>query len=60
MRPGTPCRRGAVAVRPLIAATRLVDFYTLLGNEAYADALDPTIGFDTADGDDGTATARVH
>ncbi|MCI5224186.1 MAG: hypothetical protein D3924_16325, partial [Candidatus Electrothrix sp. AR4] len=31
----------------LLAATKLAGFYTLLGNEAYADAVDPTIGFDT-------------
>ena len=37
----------------MLAATRLNDLYMLLGNEAYADALDPTIGFgsDTYNGD---------
>jgi hypothetical protein len=34
----------------LLVASRLVEFYTLLGNEAYADAQDPTIGIGT-DGD---------
>ncbi|HBA86042.1 MAG TPA: hypothetical protein DCZ95_18305 [Verrucomicrobia bacterium] len=29
----------------LLAASRLNDLYMLLGNEAYADAMDPTIGF---------------
>ena len=29
----------------MLAATRLNDLYMLLGNEAYVDALDPTIGF---------------
>lgn len=29
-----------------LASTRLLDFYSLLGGEAYADAQDPTIGFD--------------
>ncbi len=29
----------------LLAASRISGFYTLLGNEAYTDALDPTIGF---------------
>lgn len=29
----------------MLAATRLNDLYALLGNEAYADAMDPTIGF---------------
>lgn len=31
----------------LNASTRIGDLYMLLGNEAYADAQDPTIGFDT-------------
>jgi hypothetical protein len=31
----------------LLVASRLVDFYTLLGNEAFADAQDPTIGITT-------------
>ncbi len=31
----------------LLAASRIAGFYTLLGNEAYTDALDPTIGFGT-------------
>ena len=31
----------------LLAAERLCDLYVLLGNEAYADALDPTIAFGT-------------
>ena len=35
----------------LLVASRLVDFYTLLGNEAYADAQDPTIGITTSNGD---------
>ena len=35
----------------LLVASRLVDFYTLLGNEAFADAQDPTIGIGTSDGD---------
>ncbi len=34
----------------LLVASRLVDFYTLLGNEAYADAQDPMIGITTEDG----------
>lgn len=37
-----------------LASTRLLDFYTLLGNEAYADAQDPSIGFD-----DGTLSPNV-
>lgn len=34
----------------LQVASRLVDFYTLLGNEAYADAQDPMIGISTEGG----------
>ncbi len=33
----------------MLAAGRIADLYTLLGNEAYADALDPTIAFGTGD-----------
>lgn len=33
----------------LLAASRLFDLYMLLGNEAYADASDPTIGFGSDD-----------
>jgi hypothetical protein len=33
----------------LLAAGRLSDLYMLLGNEAYADAMDPTVGFGTTD-----------
>ncbi|MDX1624883.1 MAG: hypothetical protein R3323_00090 [Wenzhouxiangellaceae bacterium] len=35
----------------LLVASRIVDFYTLLGNEAFADAQDPTIGITTSGGD---------
>ena len=34
----------------LLAAGRLADLYMLLGNEAFADASDPTIAFGTEDG----------
>ena len=34
----------------LLVASRVNDLYTLLGNEAYADAQDPTIAFGTDDG----------
>jgi len=34
----------------LLVASRIVEFYTLLGNEAFADAQDPTIGITTNDG----------
>lgn len=38
----------AVNTQLLNAATRVADLYMLLGNEAYADAQDPTIGFATS------------
>ncbi|NQV32348.1 MAG: hypothetical protein HQ515_06615, partial [Phycisphaeraceae bacterium] len=38
----------------LLAATRVSDLFMLLGNEAYADAQDPTIGIGTEDTDYGT------
>lgn len=34
----------------LLVASKLVDFFTLLGNEAYADAQDPMIGITSEDG----------
>ena len=43
----------------LLAASRIADLYLLLGNEAYADASDPTVGLDGAAGDYGTATSAL-
>ncbi len=40
-----PVSTPAIANALQLASTRLADFYTLLGNEAYTDAQDPTIGF---------------
>ncbi len=45
-----PVNYGPANTAILLVASRLVDFYTLLGNEAYADAQDPTIGITTNDG----------
>ncbi len=42
-----PIDYGPANAAVLLVASRLVNFYTLLGNEAYADAQDPTIGIDT-------------
>lgn len=42
----------------LNAATRIADLYVLLGNEAYADALDPTIGF-ASDGELGSVASSM-
>ena len=48
---------GAVNNSLLLAASRISDFYMLLGNEAYADSQDPTIGFNVGtDGDFGSVT----
>lgn len=41
------------------AASRIADFYMLLGNEAYADAMDPTIGFTTKSDQFGTAAPTI-
>ncbi|MBX3744105.1 MAG: hypothetical protein KF833_02245 [Verrucomicrobiae bacterium] len=43
----------------LLVASRIADLYVLLGNEAYADASDPTIGFATVDGEYGTAATSI-
>ncbi len=42
----------------LNVATRIADMYMMLGNEAYADAQDPTIGFDTGS-DLGTLASSI-
>jgi hypothetical protein len=44
----------------LLAAGRLADLYMLLGNEAYADAADPTIAFGTDDGVFGSQATSIH
>lgn len=41
----TPVSTPGITNALLLASTRLADFYMLLGNEAYTDALDPTIGY---------------
>ncbi len=43
----------------LLVASRLADFYTLLGNEAYGDAADPMIGFGTGDGTYGSLAPAI-
>ena len=42
------------------AASRITQFYTLLGNEAYSDALDPTIGFSIDSAEYGTLAPTIH
>ena len=43
----------------LLAANRLAQLYLLLGNEAYGDAADPTIGFSTSSGQVGSEASSV-
>ena len=45
-----PIDYGPANAAVLLVASRLADFYTLLGNEAYADAQDPTIAIDSNGG----------
>jgi alpha-tubulin suppressor-like RCC1 family protein len=54
-----PVDYGPVNVALLNAATRIAGFYTLLGNEAYADAQDPTIAFDNIDGEQGSMASSL-
>lgn len=55
-----PTRTAASDQTLLLVASRLTDLYMLLGNDAYADALDPTIGFSTDDsGEYGSAVTAV-
>jgi hypothetical protein len=44
----------------LLVASRISDLYMLLGNEAYADAQDPTIAIGTDDGDYGAQATSIH
>src|SRR6056297_2822345 len=52
-----PVNFGPANTAILQVASRLVEFYTLLGNEAYADAQDPTIGITTNSGEFSLAPA---
>lgn len=44
----------------LLAAARIADLYTLIANEAFADASDPTIAFGTDDGVFGPVATSIH
>lgn len=44
----------------LNAANRISQFYTLIGNEAYSDALDPTIGYSTQSSQYGALAPTIH
>lgn len=43
----------------LLVASRIADFYSLLGNEAWADAQDPMIGFGTSSGAFGSLAPTI-
>ncbi|MBS0657631.1 MAG: hypothetical protein JSR82_05200 [Verrucomicrobia bacterium] len=57
--PGGGQTNAAVNNALLLAATRISDLYMLIGNEAYADAQDPTVGFTTTDGAVGSLAPSV-
>lgn len=44
----------------LLVSGRLADLYMLLGNEAYADAADPTIAYGTDHGEYGSQASSIH
>ncbi len=54
-----PVSTPAISNALQLASTRISDFYTLLGNEAYGDSLDPTIGYGSDSVDYGTASTSV-
>ncbi len=54
-----PVSTPAISNALQLASTRLSDFYTLLGNEAYTDAQDPTIGFGSDSVDYGSLAPAV-
>lgn len=43
----------------ILVASKLATFYRLLGNEAYADAIDPTVGFDTVSAEFGPLAPSI-
>lgn len=55
----TPVSTPATANALQLASTRLSDFYALLANEAYTDAVDPTIGFGSSSVEYGTMAPVV-
>lgn len=55
-----PVSTPAIANALQLASTRISDFYVLLGNEAYADALDPSIGFGSDSVEYGSLATSVH
>jgi len=55
----TPVSTPAIANALQLVSTRIADFYTLLGNEAYTDAVDPTIGFGSDNVDYGSLAPSI-
>jgi hypothetical protein len=56
----SPVDNNGVNTALLLVASRLADLYALLGNEAFADAVDPTIAFGTEDGLYGSEATSIH
>lgn len=56
----SPIDNPGVNTALLLVASRISDLYMLLGNEAYADAQDPTIAVGTADGVFGAEATNIH
>ncbi|MEI7729603.1 MAG: PA14 domain-containing protein [Verrucomicrobiota bacterium] len=55
----TPVSTPAIANALQLAATRLLDFYVLEGNEAYSDAMNPTISYGSSTIDNGHFNSSV-
>lgn len=55
-----PFANDAIYTTLQLASSRLAQLYTLLGNEAYVDGLDPTIGFDTESGEYGSLAPSIY
>jgi len=56
----SPVDNPGVNTALLLVASRVADLYTLLGNEAFADAADPTIAFGTDDSIYGAEATSIH
>ncbi|MEO5332811.1 MAG: LamG domain-containing protein [Magnetococcus sp. YQC-5] len=54
-----PASTSGVTAALMLAASRIQGFYTLLGNEAYTDSLDPTIGVGSSSTDYGSLTPTI-
>ncbi len=55
-----PVSTPAISNALQLASTRISDFYMLLGNEAYGDAVDPTIGHGSDSVEYGSLATSVH